>query len=72
MTDREEKTPAAAETLEVVGEALRRGLVLMRAGIFSNCIRFLPPLNISDDLIDEGMGVVSDVLRAVEARRQPA
>lgn len=72
VTDREEKTPAAAETLEVVGEALRRGLVLMRAGIFSNCIRFLPPLNISDDLIDEGMGVVSDVLRAVEARRQPA
>jgi 4-aminobutyrate aminotransferase/(S)-3-amino-2-methylpropionate transaminase len=72
VSDREEKTPAAAETLEVVGEALKRGLVLMRAGIFSNCIRFLPPLNISDDLIDEGMGVVSDVLRAVEARRQPA
>ncbi|HVU14713.1 MAG TPA: 4-aminobutyrate--2-oxoglutarate transaminase [Phototrophicaceae bacterium] len=62
------KNPAAQQTLDIINEALRRGVVAMRAGLYSNCIRFLPPLNITDEQIDEGLGVIIDAVRVVEDR----
>ncbi len=52
----------------MIQEALKRGVIGMRAGIYSNCIRFLPPLVITDEQIDEGMAVFSDAVRVVEDR----
>jgi 4-aminobutyrate aminotransferase/(S)-3-amino-2-methylpropionate transaminase len=69
VTDRQTKTPAADETLQLTQEAFKRGLIAIRAGLFSNGIRFLPPLNISDEQIDEGMAVIGEALRVVESRR---
>lgn len=66
------KQPAPDQTLSVIQEALKRGVIGMRAGIFSNCIRFLPPLVITDEQIDEGMGVFADAVRAVEDRMKVA
>jgi hypothetical protein len=37
-------------------EALVRGLIVLRAGLYGNCVRLLPPLDVSDDELDEGMG----------------
>ncbi len=62
------KNPAPQQTLDIINEALKRGVVAMRAGLYSNCIRFLPPLNITDDQIDEGMAVIADSVRAIEDR----
>ncbi|MCK6577494.1 MAG: 4-aminobutyrate--2-oxoglutarate transaminase [Anaerolineae bacterium] len=62
------RQPAPEETLAVIQEALKRGVIGMRAGIYSNCIRFLPPLVITDEQIDEGMAVFSDAVRVVEDR----
>ena len=43
----------------------QRGLVvLLTCGTYGNVIRLLPPLVISDDLLDEGITVLADVLRA--------
>lgn len=67
VTDREAKTPAMQETLQVTLEALKRGLIIIRAGLYSNCIRFMPPLNMTNEQVDEGMAVVAESLRAVEA-----
>lgn len=72
VTDRVKKTPAAEETLQVTAEALRRGLICMRAGLHANGIRFLPPLTITDEQIDEGMAVIAQALRAVEASKRVA
>jgi 4-aminobutyrate aminotransferase/(S)-3-amino-2-methylpropionate transaminase len=69
VTDRDAKTPAAAETLQIVGEALKRGVIVIRAGLHANCIRFLPPLTISDDQLDEALAVVKLAARAVESAR---
>jgi 4-aminobutyrate aminotransferase/(S)-3-amino-2-methylpropionate transaminase len=63
--DRDLKTPASAETSQVNLETLKRGVITIRAGLYSNCVRFLPPLNISDDLLDEGMAVVAESVRVV-------
>lgn len=70
VKDQDSKTPAPDETLGVTTECFKRGLIAIRAGLYSNCIRFLPPLNISDAQIDEGMGVIAEALRVVEGRRR--
>src|SRR5580704_7664032 len=65
VTDRETKTPlAASDTLAVVRHAVANGVLLIRAGLFSNCIRFLPPLNMPEDMLREALDVVG---RAIEA-----
>jgi 4-aminobutyrate aminotransferase/(S)-3-amino-2-methylpropionate transaminase len=67
------RQPAPDHTLQVIQEALRRGVIVLRAGLYSNCLRFLPPLVITDEQIDEGMMVIADAVRAVEDRvRVPA
>lgn len=65
------KAPAPQQTLDVINESLRRGVIAMRAGLYSNCIRFLPPLNITDEQLDEGLTVIADAVRAVEDNLQP-
>ena len=39
----------------------------MRAGLFTNGIRFLPPLVITDDQLREGLDVIEQALSEVEA-----
>ena len=51
-------------TKAVAAEALSQGVVLLTCGTYGNVIRLLPPLVISDDLLDEGITVLADVLRA--------
>ncbi|MCI0709637.1 MAG: 4-aminobutyrate--2-oxoglutarate transaminase [Chloroflexi bacterium] len=63
--DRTTKTPAPAETTRVNLETVKRGLVTIRAGLYSNCVRFLPPLNITNEQIDEGMAVVNEALTVI-------
>ncbi len=53
-----------AETLRIVQGAIAKGVILIRAGLFSNCIRFLPPLNVPEDLLLEGLGAVESSLAA--------
>ena len=57
--------------MELVGAVtqgtLARGLITIRAGLYSNCVRFLPPLNITDAQIDEGMAIVAQVVREAVA-----
>lgn len=72
VKDRAARTPAADETLALTQAAFRRGLIAIRAGLYSNGIRFLPPLNITDDQIDEGMAVIGEALREVESARRAA
>jgi len=63
VRDPEKKTPAVEETLQITQETLKRGLITIRAGLYSNCVRFLPPLNISDEQLDEGMAIVAQAVK---------
>jgi len=64
VTDRETKEPATALASRVVEEALRRGLLLLKAGVQGNCIRVLVPLVVTDAELDEALGVWEDALAA--------
>ena len=54
--------PDADLSKNILGKAYEKGLVLLSCGSRGNVIRFLPALNISDALINEGMDVVAECL----------
>jgi 4-aminobutyrate aminotransferase/(S)-3-amino-2-methylpropionate transaminase len=64
VEDRVSKRPDAELASRVVDEALRRGLLLLKAGVGQNCIRVLTPLVITDGELDEALGVWEDALAA--------
>jgi 4-aminobutyrate aminotransferase/(S)-3-amino-2-methylpropionate transaminase len=51
------KEPAADTASAIVDAAAERGLLLMKSGIYSNCIRVLAPLTLTDAELDEALGV---------------
>ncbi|MEP1742625.1 MAG: 4-aminobutyrate--2-oxoglutarate transaminase [Kangiellaceae bacterium] len=50
--------PDAETTKSIVARAYKNGLVLLSCGIRSNVIRFLPPLTIEPEIIDEGLDIL--------------
>ena len=65
VRDRATKEPAARETAEVIRRAMTRGVLLLRAGIYSNVIRILTPLVISDAQLDQALGVLEETVMEV-------
>jgi 4-aminobutyrate aminotransferase / (S)-3-amino-2-methylpropionate transaminase / 5-aminovalerate transaminase len=60
--DRGTKNPAPELASAVVEAAAERGLLLLKSGIYSNCIRVLVPLVISEAELDEALGVWEEAL----------
>ena len=58
VTDSVSKEPDMDATAAICAATVTKGLITIRAGLFSNCVRFLPPLILTDDQIDEGLEVV--------------
>jgi 4-aminobutyrate aminotransferase/(S)-3-amino-2-methylpropionate transaminase len=67
VSDRETKAPAPELASAVVEAAAERGLLLLKSGIYSNCIRVLVPLVITDAELDEALGVWEQALEGVLA-----
>lgn len=59
--------PDPEATLAITKAALSRGLIIIRAGIYSNCVRFLPPLIVSNDQIDEALLVLDQSIDEIAA-----
>ena len=66
VKDPDTKEPFPDAVSRVTQEALVRGLIVIRAGLYSNCIRLLPPLNLTDAQVDEGMDVLAAAVAAVQ------
>jgi 4-aminobutyrate aminotransferase/(S)-3-amino-2-methylpropionate transaminase len=67
VEDAATKQPAPGLASAVAEAAAERGLLLLKAGIHSNCIRVLCPLVISDTEVDEALAVWDEALAAVLA-----
>jgi 4-aminobutyrate aminotransferase / (S)-3-amino-2-methylpropionate transaminase / 5-aminovalerate transaminase len=59
------KTPASKLASAVTEAAAKRGLLLLKSGIYSNCIRVLTPLTLSEAELDEALAVWEDALEDV-------
>jgi 4-aminobutyrate aminotransferase/(S)-3-amino-2-methylpropionate transaminase len=64
VEDRATKAPDAAMTAATVNAARERGLVLLSCGLYSNVIRILVPIVISDEDLDHGLEILEDSLQA--------
>jgi 4-aminobutyrate aminotransferase / (S)-3-amino-2-methylpropionate transaminase / 5-aminovalerate transaminase len=53
------KEPWMEATAAITAATLQRGVITIRAGLYSNCVRFLPPLVITDAELDEALDVVA-------------
>jgi 4-aminobutyrate aminotransferase / (S)-3-amino-2-methylpropionate transaminase / 5-aminovalerate transaminase len=65
----ETKEPAAGLAAQVRERALQSGLILLQAGVHSNCIRVLVSLVATDEQVDEALDVLSSAVEATCAER---
>lgn len=65
VRDRATKEPAAAECTKIAEECFRCGLIVIKAGIHSNAIRVLVPLVITDDQLDQALGIFTEAVASV-------
>ncbi len=56
--------PDADFAKKVQTEAMKRGLILLTCGVYSNVIRFLAPITIEDDTFAEALTVLEAALKA--------
>ncbi|MGH9143945.1 MAG: aminotransferase class III-fold pyridoxal phosphate-dependent enzyme [Vicinamibacterales bacterium] len=69
VRDRETREPSTPdETLQIVRQAVANGVVVMRAGLYSNGLRLLPPLTMPEDMLREGLGAIARAIETVAPR----
>jgi 4-aminobutyrate aminotransferase/(S)-3-amino-2-methylpropionate transaminase len=44
---------------------LQKGVIFISAGIFSNVVRFLPPLVMTDEQLEYGLNVLEEAIMSV-------
>src|SRR5262252_1542634 len=57
--------PDAAATAAVASACHKAGLVVLSCGTFGNVLRFLPPLVIGEDLLEEGLDILENAFASL-------
>jgi 4-aminobutyrate aminotransferase / (S)-3-amino-2-methylpropionate transaminase / 5-aminovalerate transaminase len=65
VLDGETKEPDADRASAVVEQAAQNGLLLIKSGVYGNCIRVLTPLVVTDAELDEALNVWEQALETV-------
>jgi 4-aminobutyrate aminotransferase/(S)-3-amino-2-methylpropionate transaminase len=72
VKNRRADQPDAELTKALVQAAAARGLVILSCGVYSNVIRLLAPLTISEALLDEGLDILEAALSDVSGAQMAA
>lgn len=68
VKNRKTKEPAKEERSQILSECLKNGLIIIGAGAYNNVIRFLPPLTISEELLNKGLDILETAVKAVSIK----
>jgi 4-aminobutyrate aminotransferase/(S)-3-amino-2-methylpropionate transaminase len=60
--DTHTKKPNPEIAIKIIKHATTHGIVLIRAGLYSNCIRLLPPLVITTEQLHEGLQILENAI----------
>ncbi len=71
VRSRETREPAAEETKQIMDYCYKHGLIALTAGSYSNVVRLLVPLVISDEQMNEGLDVIEAALHSVAEKQAP-
>ena len=61
LVQRDSSEPDPGFTVAVATAAREQGVIVLTCGTYGNVLRFLPPLTISDELLNDGLDVLADV-----------
>jgi 4-aminobutyrate aminotransferase / (S)-3-amino-2-methylpropionate transaminase / 5-aminovalerate transaminase len=64
LVHRDTTDPDPALTAAVATAAREQGVIVLTCGTYGNVLRFLPPLTISDELLNEGLDVLAEAFSA--------
>ncbi|HEX6845231.1 MAG TPA: 4-aminobutyrate--2-oxoglutarate transaminase [Actinomycetota bacterium] len=68
VSEPETKEPLDAATMSAIGaHALREGVIVLTAGTYGNVVRLLPPINIDEALLADGLDVLEGAIAAALA-----
>ncbi|WP_336211486.1 4-aminobutyrate--2-oxoglutarate transaminase [Nonomuraea sp. LPB2021202275-12-8] len=59
------KEPNPTAVQEIVKRCHAEGLLVLTAGTYGNVLRFLPPLVIGEDLLEEGLGILEKAISSL-------
>ncbi|MBI1210878.1 MAG: 4-aminobutyrate--2-oxoglutarate transaminase [Alphaproteobacteria bacterium] len=65
VKSRGRQDPDPDRTKKLMGEALSRGLILLTCGLYGNGVRILVPITVEPRVLDEGLNLLEDSLKAV-------
>jgi 4-aminobutyrate aminotransferase/4-aminobutyrate aminotransferase/(S)-3-amino-2-methylpropionate transaminase len=72
VKDRQTREPDAKLTAAIVAEAEKRGLILLSCGTAANVVRLLSPLTIQDNVLAEGLAILSEAVYAATGQASGA
>jgi 4-aminobutyrate aminotransferase/(S)-3-amino-2-methylpropionate transaminase len=68
VADRATKEPLAADKMGAIARGcLEHGVVILTAGTYGNVVRLLPPINIDEALLEDGLSVLEEAIGAATA-----
>jgi 4-aminobutyrate aminotransferase len=70
VTDRQAKTPAAAEAAQVMEAARENRLIIGKGGMYGNVLRISPPMNVGRADVDQFLQLLDRSLVAVRSPRR--
>jgi len=65
VTDKDSKKPNPDASSRVMKTCLGNGLMVLKAGLYNNCVRLHPPLTIEESILDAGMDILEDAVKKV-------
>lgn len=65
VKDRASKEPYKEIVPQIIQAGIERGMIMLSAGIYSNVIRFLPPLVMSNEQVEEGMEILNETMQTI-------
>lgn len=65
VKDRSTKEPDAQAVADILAAAHQRGLLLINAGMYSNVVRTLMPLNITDEQLQQGLNILEEAVATI-------
>jgi len=71
VRSKQTREPAPEETQKISQRCYENGLITITAGSYSNIIRLLMPIVISDDQMKEAMDVMEAAIATVAEKKEP-
>jgi 4-aminobutyrate aminotransferase/(S)-3-amino-2-methylpropionate transaminase len=72
VSDKANHTPDTDLAGALCKKARENGLILLSCGMYGNTIRFLMPVTIEDDVLEEGLGILEASLKELVGAKQTA